>query len=455
MQVLTSALNSSLQSLLANQLGLSVASQNISNAQTPGYSRQRMNLAPSWSDGVDVVGVEALRDQLALAGYNQETASRSAQDTLQQGLQDIQGSFNDTQGTGMLSSITAFFNSFQTLSVDPTSMSNREAVKQAGQALADAFHSQAQNLNTRLQTANQAVATDVDTINSLASQIAGLTKQIQYQENVNSPANELRDQRAQLVQKLSQTVDVKQIESKGNYELTLGNGRPLVFNGDTQPLTVQSDASGINHVQAGNFDITSEITGGDLQGQIQLRDQMIPGYLNQLDQLAYNITRQVNGIHSGAYTLDGNTGINFFTPLAGAAGAATTISLSSDITASSRNIAAGQDPTAAGDNTAAIAIGNLLHAPVFNNGGSVTDQYGALVYTIGSDTATAQANYKEHDALATQMQNRVQQVSGVSIDEETVSILQFQRAFQASAKVISTVDSLLQTALSMVGGTTA
>jgi flagellar hook-associated protein 1 FlgK len=455
MQVLTSALNSSLQSLLANQLGLSVASQNISNAQTPGYSRQRMNLAPSWSDGVDVVGVEALRDQLALAGYNQETASRSAQDTLQQGLQDIQGSFNDTQGTGMLSSITAFFNSFQTLSVDPTSMSNREAVKQAGQALADAFHSQAQNLNTRLQTANQAVATDVDTINSLASQIAGLTKQIQYQENVNSPANELRDQRAQLVQKLSQTVDVKQIESKGNYELTLGNGRPLVFNGDTQPLTVQSDASGINHVQAGNFDITSEIAGGDLQGQIQLRDQMIPGYLNQLDQLAYNITQQVNGIHSAAYTLDGNTGINFFTPLAGAAGAATTISLSSNITASSRNIAAGQDPNAAGDNTAAIAIGNLLHAPVFNNGGSVTDQYGGLVYTIGSDTATAQANYKEHDALATQMQNRVQQVSGVSIDEETVSILQFQRAFQASAKVISTVDSLLQTALSMVGGTTA
>jgi flagellar hook-associated protein 1 len=454
MQVLTTALNASLQSLLANQLGLSVASQNISNAQTPGYSRQRVNLAPSSTDGVDVVGIEALRDQLAMARYNQETSSRSTQDTLQQGLQDIQGAFNDTHGTGMLSSITAFFNSFQALSVDPTSMSNRQSVKQAGQALSDAFHSQAASLNNQLQTANQAVATDVDTINSLASRIAGLTKQIQLDENVNAPQNELRDQRAQLVKQLSQTVDVKQIESQGTYELTLGDGRALVFNGDAQTVSAQPDFNGINHVKAGNFDITSEIGGGDIQGQIQLRDQIIPGYLNQLDQLAYSITRQVNGIHSAAYTLDGNTGINFFTPLAGATGAASTISLSSDITASSRNIAASQSATAAGDNTAAIAIGNLLHNPVFANGGSVTDQYGALVYAIGSDTATAQANYKEHDALATQLQNRVQQVSGVSIDEETVSILQFQRSFQASAKVISTVDSLLQTALSMVGGTT-
>jgi flagellar hook-associated protein 1 FlgK len=450
MQVLGSVLNGAMQSLLANQLGLSVASQNISNAQTPGYSRQRLNLAPSSVDGVDVIGIEALRDQLATSRYNQETSNRSSQDTLQQGLQDIQGSFNDTQGTGMLSSLTTFFNSFQALSVDPTSLTNRQAVKQAGQALSSAFQSQAANLNNQLQTANHAVATDVGSINSLTSQIAGLTKQIQLSENVNSPQNELRDQRAQLVQQLSQTVDVKQIESNGTYELTLGNGRALVFNGDAQTLSAQPDTNGMYRVKAGNFDITSDIGGGDLQGQIQLRDQMIPGYLNQMDQLAYAVTQNVNSIHSAAYTLDGNTGINFFAPMAAASGAASKISLSSDILASTRNIAASQNATAAGGNTAAIAIGNLLHNPVFS-GGSVTDQYGALVFNIGSDTANAQANFKEHDALATQLQNRMQSVSGVSVDEETVKILQFQRSFQASAKVISTVDQLLQTALAMVG----
>jgi len=221
MQVLGSALNSATQSLLANQLGLSIASQNIANAQTPGYSRQRLTLAPSSVDGVDVTGIEALRDQLATSRYNAETSNKSTQDTLQQGLQNIQGAFNDTQGTGLLSFITGFFNSFQSLSVDPTSTTYRETVRQTAQTLANEFHSQAANLSNQQQTANQAVASDVASINSLASQIADLTKHIQQQETPLQPQNQLRDERAQLVQKLSQIVDVKQIESKGTYELTL------------------------------------------------------------------------------------------------------------------------------------------------------------------------------------------------------------------------------------------
>jgi flagellar hook-associated protein 1 FlgK len=449
MAIWSPALNSAMQSLLANQLGLSVASKNISNAQTPGYSRERVDFASSSYDGIDVVGVEALRDQLATQRFNQETSYKSTQDTLRQGLQEIQGSFNDTQGTGLLSFISGFFNSFQSLSVDPTSMTNREVVRQAAQSLINAFHSQAANLGNQQRTANQTVATDVNTINSLTSQIADLTKQIRLEETSGKPQNDLRDQRAQLVQKLSQIVDVHQIESNGTYELYVGNGRTVVLNDTSQNLTVAPDTNGLYRVKAGNYDITSEFGGGDLQGQIQLRDQNIPAYLNQLDQLAYQITQQVNTIHSGAYTLDGNTGINFFAPLSAASGAASTIALSSSITTSSRNIAASQNG-AAGNNAAALAIGNLLHNPVFT-GGSVTDQYGALVYNIGNDVANADTNFKEHDDLATQLQNRIQSASGVSIDEETVQILQFQRSFQASAKVISTVDQMLQTVMDMVG----
>src|SRR5690349_8692375 len=100
MSGLGTAINSALNSLQANQLGLSVASSNIANAQTPGYSRQRVDLSPSLVDGVDVIAIQALRDQLTGARLNQETSNKSAQDTLQQALQDIQGAYNDTQGTG-------------------------------------------------------------------------------------------------------------------------------------------------------------------------------------------------------------------------------------------------------------------------------------------------------------------------------------------------------------------
>jgi flagellar hook-associated protein 1 FlgK len=428
-----------------------VASNNISNAQTPGYSRQRVDLAPSTpAGGVDVIGIEALRDQLTSNRLNQETGDRSAQDTLQQALQTIQSAFNDTQGTGLLSSITSFFNSFQTLSTDPTSMTNRQVVLQTGQALVNAFHSHTANLNDQQQTANQAVAADVNKINSLTTQIASVTLQIQQEETPGQPQNTLRDQRSALVQQLSQLVDVRDIESKGTYELSLAtSGQTLVLNGFAQNLSVQTGANGLYTVNAGNNDVTAGIGGGDLKGQLQLRDQMIPSYQNQLDQLAYEITQQVNSIHSAAYDLNGNTGVNFFSPLAGASGAAGSINLSSGLAADPTKIAASQDG-ASGDNAAALAIGNLLHNPVFN-GGSVTDQYGSLVFNVGNDTANAQAGFKEHDALATQLQNQIQSISGVSIDEETARILQFQRSYQASARVISAVDQLVQTALGMVG----
>src|SRR5437870_5308033 len=109
MSTLGSVMNSALSSLQASQLGLSVASNNISNAQTPGCSRERLVLAPSPNEGVDVLEIQALRDQLAARRLNQETSNRSAQDTLHQALQDIQGAFNETQGTGLLSHLTAFF----------------------------------------------------------------------------------------------------------------------------------------------------------------------------------------------------------------------------------------------------------------------------------------------------------------------------------------------------------
>lgn len=462
MSTLGSVMNSALASLTANQLALSIASNNISNAQTPGYVRERLNLAPSAigasmfspGSGVEVLGIEAIRDQLTSARLNMETSFKAADDTLQQKLQDIQGQFDDTQGTGLLSEITAFFNSFQSLSLDPTSSTKREAVRQAAQALIGAFHSQSANLDDQKQLANQAVATDVDKINSLTSQIAALTKQIQEQEAPGAQQNELRDQRTELVRQLSEVVDVQELDSTGandTYVLSLaGSGQTLVVNADAQQLTAEPGTNGLYAVKAGNNDITGAIGGGDIKAQLQLRDQIIPNYAGQLDQLAYEITQQVNTIHSGATDLDRNTGINFFQPLTGASGAADSITLSSEVAASSRQIAASQSG-ATGDNAAAIAIGNLLSQPVFS-GGSITDQYGALVFNVGNDTASAQSGSDEHGALLTQLKNRQQSISGVSIDEETVQILQFQRSFQASAKLIATVDQMMQTALSMTGG---
>jgi flagellar hook-associated protein 1 len=138
---------------------------------------------------------------------------------------------------------------------------------------------------------------------------------------------------------------------------------------------------------------------------------------------------------------------NDSTPLASATGAARQISLSTDVAGSARKIAASA-LSAGDDNQAAVQMANLLHDSVFS-GGTLTDQYQSIVFGIGTDVANTTANQREHDALVAQLQNRRQAVSGVSIDEESVQILQFHRAYEASARLIKTVDELLQVALGL------
>ncbi len=434
--LLGTALNSALKSMAANQLALAVASNNIANANNPDYSRQRLVMQPAVPDagafgigsGVDVLGVEALRDALVDLRLSHELSAKSGADTLSQSLSNIETEFNDSNGTGLLQQITNFFNSFQTLSTDPASVNFREQVRISANALIDTFHRSAQNLVKSQQTADKAVVTQLDQVNRLTAQIADISRQIKIEEVV-MPANDLRDRRAALVKQLSQYVEVNEQESGTDYQLTTKDNRLLVLNEVTKPL---------------GTDVTSAV-GGSIGAELDIRDNYAPKYSAALDQMAFQIAQQVNGITSTAYDLYGSTGVNFFSSPLSLNGAAGQISLSADVAGDPKKIAASSLPGGT-DNGAAIAVANLLHAPVFS-GGSITDQYGSLVYAVGSDASNAQFSVDEHQALVSQLQNRRASISGVSIDEEAAQIMQFQRAFQASAQLVQTVDKLLQTLL--------
>jgi flagellar hook-associated protein 1 FlgK len=446
MSTLGSIMNNALTAMTADQLALAVASNNISNANDPNYTRQRLITTPRGpdagmmeiGDGVQVLGVQAIRDALVNARVQSETSAQSGVDTLSTELSNVQSLFNDTSDTGLMQQLTDFFNSFHNLAQDPASIPNRQQVQTAAQALIDAFHARNSALVDIKNSADKVITSDVAQINNLASQIADVTKRIKIAEVGGQPANDLRDQRAALVGQLSQYVQVHEIDSDGDYQLVTQDNHLLVLNGTTKTLNTA--------------DVTSNIGAGSLKAEVDIRDAYVPKYTAALDQLAYEITQQVNAVHSSGYDLNGNTGVNFFSPLASASGAAQSISLSSAVANDVTKIAASA-ASSGSDGDTATQLGNLLHAPVFT-GGTVTDQYSSLIFNVGTDVATAQSNLKEHQALLTQLQNVKQSVSGVSIDEETVSILQFQRSYQASARLIETVDQLLQTALAMGASTT-
>jgi len=454
MQALGNALNSALRALEANQIGLAIASNNISNAQTPGYTRQRAILSSvasgsnvlSVGGGVQVTGTEALRDRLIELRQVQETSSHARDEMKHQGLSEIEMLFNESDGTGMLPLLADFFNSFHALSMDPTSPNPRQEVLTSAKALAEFLHSRAGGLMDLRTRIDRSITEDVQQANSLIDQIATLTKRIAEQEAV-QPAHELRDQRAVLVQKLAQIMDVHELESDGNYQLTVGANRPLVYNGTASHLTTSTDVNGLTTIELGIDTITSEINGGRIGARLDLRDQNIPQYLAALDQLAFELVQNVNSVHAAGYDSYGNIGNNFFAALTGVAGAAQAISVDAAVDADPRRVAASDVANGTGNGNA-IALANLQNASVFS-GGSITELYRSFVYTLGSDTAQANVGMRQHEALLTQLENRRQQISGVSIDEETVKILQFQRSFEASARIVKAVDELLQLTLSL------
>jgi flagellar hook-associated protein 1 len=455
MSGLFSSLEIGRKSLLAQQQALQVTSNNVANVNTPGYSRQRAVLEASRplqdgllqiGTGVDVSSVESARDRFLEIRVADGTQSAGKQQASLDSLNQIEGVFN-VGDQGIQEAISRFFNSFSTLANDPTSVPLRTSVLSAAENLTNVFQNSAQQLTEIQQNINGSVVDSVNQINDLASSIASLNREIGAAEAVGGEASTLRDQRTELVNQLSNLVDIHYFEDeKGGFSVSVAGGQSLVTADFVHPLTTSATPpSGLVQVKLGSNDITPLIKGGRIAGLLQVRDQLIPKYQNDLDTLAESIVSQVNAIHSAGTDLQvppSAPGLNFFNPVATTAGAAQAFSLNPAITADVRNIAAGQSGSP-GDNANALALANLASQKVLSGGTETfAESFASLQFQVGTDKQSTQHSLDTQSALLKQLKNQRDSVSSVSLDEEAVDLIRFQRAYQASAKFISTIDQL-------------
>ena len=198
--------------------------------------------------------------------------------------------------------------------------------------------------------------------------------------------------------------------------------------------------------------MTAEVTGGEIGGLLHVRDGLLPDYLRRLDDIAYAVAGQVNGLHSAGFNLDGQTGVMFFTPLAGAAGAAARLAVDPGIASNPRAVAAGAS-AAAGDNQTARAIAALRDGRVLSSGtATFTDGWAELVYRVGQDSSAARQSQESRGEIVRQVNAMRDAVSGVSLDEEAAMMMRFQRAYEANARYFQSVDSAINTLMQMIGG---
>lgn len=473
-----------------NQTGLTVTSQNLSNIQTSGYSRQRsisqetttaVQSSVSAVSGASVQTIERLRNQLLDQTYRQQNAKLGYWETKSANLEDAQivlDEFTADDGSvGLQQAIEDLLTSWDELSKDPSNLTNRQTVLENAEYLLDLFAECDEQLQNLQYDATDKVKSDVAELNDLARQVAELNGQIQRAEVKDVEASELRDQRDSLLDSMSALANITvNIQADGTLQASIG-GVYLVSGTKTHTLTATGDGSAQDplQVQWEELNEPAAITSGSIAANLADADQRgvqtvttIPysyasgqtdsslSSLRQgLNTLLTAIVNQINSLHSAGTGLDGSSGLDFFVADdSSQALGARNIQINSLLIADTDKIAAGSSG-AAGDNSIAAAIAALLDdATLFQFDGqtmNAADFYQALISWVGTAGSTANGHYQTQSALVAQVDSSRQSVSSVSLDEELANMIQYQNAYSASARVLSTIDSLLADLIDEIG----
>jgi len=450
---LDTSLTIAVGALNANQGALDVTTNNIANVNTPGYSRQVaiLNEAPTFQDsggtfggGVTLDQYQSVRDELLQLRIYEETGQQSDSQTQFNSLSQIEGIFSDpTQGVG--GALSDFFNSMSRLSTNPNDANARQGVLTSANNLAISFHQAVSSLNTIGTDLDRSVPQTVSQINRLTSQIAALNGQVAQMQGLGKEPGTIQDQRDELVRQLSGLVNVSVTQTEHGLTLTTGNGVPLVVANQSFALQANANNSVLEHVySAQGQDITSQIQGGQLGGTIQVRDQVIPQLFTQLNTLASQLATSFNTQHAAGFDTSGNAGQNFFTPLPTTTDAAANFGVA--ITDPSL-IAASSDGSAGSNGNLEKLI--ALQNQQLLSGANPIDMYSNLVLQVVNLGANAKANVTASNLSVQQLTDQRSAVSGVSLDEETTNMIRYQRAYEAGARVVTTVDSMYDTLMAM------
>jgi len=447
------------RALAAQEAALNVTSHNIANVNTPGYSRQRAVMKPSrpesepWGmvgTGVDVQTVEQIRDRYIDTEIRSEVQGFGQWNYKERVFGEIEVAYNEPSDTGLSAVMRDFFDSWGELANDPESGSTRQRVRQTGEQLANKI----QHLNERLTNLqgnlNDEFNQSVYEFNSMLQQVADLNERIVLSESRGVEANDYRDRRTYVLETLSELANISIHEGQdGSATLTL-DGNILVERDKATKIGVRDRSLGYTYVsdpvvEANDHPI--RLTDGKMKGILDMRDEVIPSHLDALDELADAIVSEVNSAHSLGYDKNGQTGRNFFN--ANGSGASN-MALDPSVLSSIDNIAASGDGSA-GDGNTALTITQIEESKILENG-TVTpsDYFAAVIGTLGVQTQEASFMRENQDLMVEQLRNQQDAIAGVSLDEEMTNLIKYQHAYQAAARLVSTVDEMMKTIVGMV-----
>ncbi|SDY62040.1 flagellar hook-associated protein FlgK [Tindallia californiensis] len=460
--------------------------------------------------GVQTTGIEQMRNEFLDFRYRFEVNNMAYWEARRDGLSFIEASFNEPSETGMLSNVDNFFNSLQELSKEQNAdeLTHRALVYDQSEALAGSISHQYDQLEKMVVDVNEEIKTTVDTINLYAEQIASLNEQIFRYEVDGSSANDLKDRRNLLIDELSELVkvDVKMVTDPRDTSPNAPQkmvlqiaGQPLVYHGKAYQLDASEkeksdffDDMGvdmeINRVQwADGSYLNPDSLEGELKALIELRDgntaqkKGIPYYISKLNEFAQTLAKEINEVAKTGYGLkgeilrdsDGNplgddtngAGYLMFTAngqtsaemydengnVMHTAINAKNIGVSMDMQDLNKIPAAGSPDALPGDASVVMEMLELRNKDSMFAEGRPEDFLRTLVANLGVDQQQAMRNAENQQVLTQQINYQRMSYSGVSQDEELANMVKFQHAYNASARMITTMDEMLDVVINRVG----
>ncbi len=440
---------------MTQQVAINVTGHNISNASTDGYSRQRVSLTETpalWErygylgTGVQVSSIDRMRDSFLDGQVRTSNGLESAATTQQQILSQVEASFNEPSDAGLSSTMTQFFNAWQTLSTHPEDSSSRNAVVQQGTLLAQSFQRLHSELTQEHDSLRDDIAAKLTSINQLTSEIADLNNKITSATAAGGVPNDLEDERDLKLDELSKLANISVSKDSGGAVMVSIGGMVVASRGGAVALSSQ-EANGQMQIVTAKDQVPVSVTSGELGGELNVFNTTLPGYLSKLDELAGALINRVNTLHSAGYGLGTppSTGIAFFS----GTGAAD-MAVNANVAADPNLVAASQDGNA-GDNQVALAIANVANDKVLTgNTLTVSQFYSGLASSVGSDITGVQSTSNAQQLVLTQLENQRSSVSGVSLDEEMTNLIQYQHSYDAAARLVTIANNMFETVLNMV-----
>ena len=473
MFTLNNILSVARSAIAAQQTAVQVASNNIANANTEGYTRQRVVLRPGTAvntalgpaaTGVHVASYERMRDPLLDVSFRRDEGKSAASSMRRDLLRQIEGVFGEPSEYGLGAAMDRFWSAWDDLASDPLNDAARGMVRQRAIQLTSTFQNAAAELDAVASGAETRLRDSLTRLNELGKEVARLNVEIVAAEAGGATANELRDARDRLIDEMAGLASVRVTEQANGSASVFVENTLFVDGGDSKALELTETAGTYGvAVKGSGASVSTAREGSALNEALRVLNEDLPAVGQKLDDLARALVERVNAVHAGAYAAgDGftNPAGDFFrsddlpgTPN-GYVVSAASITLADPIEQSAANIAtstvAGQ-PT---NNEAALQLAALRNdSNAITSDGiptTLSGAYQSLVTGVAQETRAAEDSATVFSTLVAQTETRRASVSGVSIDEELIRLMQHQQAYVAATRMVTAVDEMLGELLGMV-----